>query len=113
MLPDSHPSQNAFNINVLDAQALDTPDGLATALRTIQAVCHRGGSEIAGMVSELDSRPYLLEYIISGALRLPVGPCALLALIALPSSAREGGTQEALKVDSRGVPHICNIGRDG
>lgn len=113
MLPGSHSSKNAFDINILDAQALDTQDGLATALRTIEAVCHRGESEIAEMVSELDSRPYILEYIISGALRFPVGPCALLTLIVLPSSAREGGTQETLKVDNRGVPHIRNIGRDG
>ena len=72
MLPGSHSSQHAFDINILDAQALDTPDGLATALRAIEAVCHRGDPEIVGMVEALNSRPFILEYIISGTLRVPI-----------------------------------------
>ena len=56
---------------MLDAQELDAPDGLGSALRTIEAVCHQGGDpEIAGMVAELESHSYILEYIVSGMLRL-------------------------------------------
>ena len=70
MPQDRYSSRGSFDISVLDTQALDASDGLGSALRTVEAVCHQGGDpEIAGMVVELDSRPYILEYIISGALR--------------------------------------------
>ena len=70
MPPDRSSSQDMFNISVLDAQALDTPDGLDSALRTIEAVCHQGGDpEIARMVAELEIHSFILEYIISGMLR--------------------------------------------
>jgi len=72
MPPNRYSSQDAFNMDVLDPQALDTPDGLATALRTIEAACYRGDPEIAGVVEALNSRSYLLEYIISGRLRVPI-----------------------------------------
>lgn len=67
MLPDLSSSQDTFDIDLLDPQVLDTPDGRAAALRVIEAVCHRGDPEIAGMVEVLNSRSYILEYIISGA----------------------------------------------
>jgi len=72
MPPDRYLSQDAFDMDMLDPQALDTPDGLATALRTIEAACHRGDHEIAEVVEALNSRSYILEYIISGRLRVPV-----------------------------------------
>ena len=68
-------SQGAFDMDILNPQALDTPDGLAAALRAIEAVCHRGDPEITGMVEALNSRPFILEYIISGTLRAPLARC--------------------------------------
>ena len=75
MAPDRSSPQNTFNLSLLDPQALDAPDGLV--LRAIETVCHGGNPEIAGIVDALNSGPYALEYIISGALRVPVVPCAL------------------------------------
>ncbi|KAF9642213.1 P-loop containing nucleoside triphosphate hydrolase protein, partial [Thelephora ganbajun] len=63
--PDRCSTQDALDTNMLDSQVLDTPDGLGTALRAIEAVCHRGDTEIAEMVAALDTRPYILEYVIS------------------------------------------------
>ena len=74
MPPDRHSSQDAFDIDMLDPRALEAPDGLNTALCAIEAVCHRSDPEIAEMVAALDSRPYILEYIISGTLRAPSSP---------------------------------------
>jgi len=74
--------QDAPDTNVLNPQVLDAPDGLATALRAIEAACHRGDSEIAGTVEVLNSRSYLLEYLISGTLRvLNIGSSTLPGLI--------------------------------
>ena len=61
-------------MNMLNPQTLDTPGGLATALRVIETVCHRGDPEISAMVEMLISRSYLLEYITSGTSRMAVGP---------------------------------------
>ena len=73
MPPDSHSSQDAaFDINIINPQALDTPGGLQNALRTIEAICHRGDPEISRMVEALGGRSYILEYIISGTFRMPV-----------------------------------------
>jgi hypothetical protein len=108
MAPDRHLSQGAFDINILNTPALDAPGGVQTALRAIEAVCHRGGLDIAGMVAVLDSRPYILEYIISGMLRAFVSPRALPALTISLSSAGGGGLREAFKMDSHGVPHFHN-----
>jgi len=108
MPPDRHSSRTAFDINILDSQTLDTADGLHTALRTIEAICHRGDPEIVEMVVALNSRSHILEYIISGALRVPTGSCVLPPPIILLSSAGGGGVREALEVDSFGVPHANN-----
>ena len=61
-------------MNMLNPQTLDTPGGLATALRAIEAVCHQGDPEIAEMVEMLNNHSYLLEYIISGTLHVAVDP---------------------------------------
>ena len=81
MPPDPHSSRDPFDMDILDPQVLDTPDGLTTALGAIEAVCNRGDPEIAEMIATLNSRPYILEYIISGTLRIPIGPYASPALI--------------------------------
>ena len=99
MPPDRYSSRDAFNINLLDPRALDAPDGFAPALHAIEAVCRQGDPEIAGIIEELDSRPYILEYIISGTLC----PCSLLCIASidhLPPSAGGRGLREALEVDS-------------
>ena len=113
MPPDRRSSQDAFDVTILDPQALDAPDGFTAALHAIEAVCYRGDPDIAEMVAALNSRAYILEYIISGALRTTVDPCALPALIILLSSTRGGGIREALEVDSHRVPHIHNVEYNG
>jgi hypothetical protein len=106
MPPGRYSSQGAFDIEILNPQALHTPDGLQTALRAIEAVCYRDDPKIAGMVEALNSHSYLLEYIISGKLVVPKNPRTLLALIHLPSSVGGGGVREVLKVDNHGISHI-------
>jgi len=73
MPPDRSSSRDAFNISLFDLRALDTPDGLAATLRKIEAVCHRGDPGIARVIEVLNSRSCILEYIISGALRVSAG----------------------------------------
>ena len=68
-------SQGAFDVDILNPQVLDTPDGFAAALRAIEAICHQGDHEIAGMVEALNSRPFILEYIISGTLSMSLSYC--------------------------------------
>ena len=114
MPPDSHSSQDAaFDINIIGPQALDTPGGLQNALRTIETICYRGDPEISRMVEALNGRSYILEYIISGTLRMPVGPCTFPALIVSPSSIGGRGVHQVLKVDNCRVPRIHNITNDG
>ena len=103
MPPGRYSSQGAFDIEVLDPQAIRTSDGLRTALHAIEAVCYRGDPKIAGMIEALNSQSYLLEYIISGMLCMPR---TLPALILLPSSVGEWGVREVLKVDNCGISHI-------
>ena len=68
MSQDRDSSQDVFYIDMLDPRALDIPDELDAALRAIGATCHRDDPEIAEMVVALDSRPHILEYIISSTL---------------------------------------------
>ena len=106
MSPGRYSSQGAFEVEMLNPEVLHTPDGLQTALRAIEAVCYRGDPKIAGIVEALSSHSYLLEYIISGASRMPIGPRALPALIPLPSSVGGGGVREVLKVDNCRISHV-------
>jgi len=114
MPPDRHSSRDAFYIDMLDPGVLDTPDGLNTTLRAIEAVCYRGSDfKIVEMVAALDSRPYLLEYIVSSMLRVSAPtPRLLLALIILPSSAWGRGLRETLGVDTYRISQIYNAKRD-
>jgi hypothetical protein len=112
MPPDNRSPQDAFNINILDPQALDTPGGLQNALRTIEAVCYQGDPEITRMVEALSDRSYILEYIISGALRMPIGLCTLPTLIISPSSVGGRGICEALKLDDYTVSQFRNARSD-
>jgi len=107
MPQDRRSSQDAFWIDMLDPRVLVIPDGLDAALRTIGATCHRSDPEIAEMVAALDSRPHILEYIISSTLRVPApGHCLLPELIVSLSSARGGGLREALEVDTCRISQI-------
>jgi len=114
MPPDSHsPQDAAFDINIIDPQALDTPGGLQNALRTIEAICYRGDPEISRMVEALGGRSYILEYIISGTLHMPMGPCTFPALTISSSSVGGRGIHQVLKVDSCRVSWIRNVTNDG
>lgn len=114
MPPDSHSSHCAFDIGMLDPRVLDTPDELYAALRAIEGVCHRSGPEIARIVSALISRPYILEYIISGTLHaLVVGYRALPVPIISFSSGGRTCVRETLGVGAFGVPHTYNSQHDG
>ena len=112
MPPDRYSSQDGFDITLLDSQVLESPDRLATALRVIEGVCYRGDPEMAEMIAALNSRSYILEYIISGTLRVPIDPSPSPALITLPSSAGARGIREALEVDGHKVSHIHNAKYD-
>ena len=113
-MPPGRSSFHAFDINILDQRALDTPDGLDIALRAIEAVCHQGDPGIAGMVAALSSHSHTLEYILSGMLYLAaIGPCASPALTVPPSSAGGGGIRETLEVDRYRVSHTRNAKYDG
>ena len=71
MPPDLRSSKQTFDIGLFDAEALDSPEGLKTALRSVESVCFQADTEIAEMVSALSSRSHVLEFIFSGALRVP------------------------------------------
>jgi len=70
MPPDLRSSKQAFDISLLDVGALDSPDGLNTALRSVATACFQADPAIAGMVAALNSRSHVLEYIFSGTLRV-------------------------------------------
>jgi len=70
MPPDLRSSKQAFDISLLDVGALDSPDGLKTALRSVATACFQADPAIAGMVMALNSRSHVLEYIFSGTLRV-------------------------------------------
>lgn len=81
MPPNRHSPQDTFDINMFDSRILYTSDGLDSALRSIEEACHQGEPLIGGTVAALDSRPHLLEYMISGTSRTPISPRALPVLI--------------------------------
>ena len=66
MPQDPSPSQDVFDFDLFSPRALEAPDGLKTALRTVEAVCRRGDSEITAMVATLNDHSHILEYVISG-----------------------------------------------
>lgn len=101
---DRHSSQSTFDISLLDSQALDTPEGLAIALRAIETICYRGDPGIAGMVTILNNRSYLLEYIISGTLHVTAGRCMLPALMLLHLVLEEGAYKKLSKWIITGFP---------
>jgi hypothetical protein len=72
MAPNRTSFQRPFNTNLLEPDALGAPDGLKTALSSIESVCHRDDTSIMEMVVGLSSRPHILEYIFSSTLCMPV-----------------------------------------
>jgi len=91
MPPDRRPSEQKFDISLLDVGVLDSPGGLQTALRSIETLCFQADTAIAGMVTALSSRSHVLEYVFSGALHVPAAVYELPRPIALfPSVGREG-----------------------
>ena len=113
MPPDRNSSRDAFDINKLDLQALDTSDGLGAALRLIRSACYRGDPGIAGMVAALNSHTYLFEYLISGTLCISIAPGASRTPVILPSSTRRGRVREAPEMDSDRISHTHNAEFNG
>ena len=90
MPPGRYSSQYVFNIEMLNPRTLYRSGGPSAALREIESICYRGDPGTAKMVEALGSRPYLLEYIISGTLSASVRLCTLPTLIILSSSVGGG-----------------------
>lgn len=67
-----NPSEQSFDINILQPGVLVTPGGLRTALDAIQRICYRDDSSIIEMVEGLSCRSNVLEYILSGTSRASV-----------------------------------------
>ena len=72
MPPNRTSSRRTFNTSLLEPEALSAPGGLQAVLGFINKVCYSNDFSVMEMVGELNGRPYLLEYIFSGALRMPV-----------------------------------------
>ena len=70
MPQDRSSSEETFDISLLDAEALNSPGGLESALRSIETVCFQADIAITGMVMGLSSRSHILEYVFSGMLSL-------------------------------------------
>ena len=92
MAPNRASSQQTFNTNLLEPDALGAPDGLQTALGSIERVCYHDDSSIMEMVVGLSARPHTLEYILSSTLCMPVILAGLMkqnAPVALDGQAYE------------------------
>jgi len=61
-------------VYLLKPEVLVVPDGLKTALGSIERVCYHDDSSIMDMILELSSRPHVLEYILSSTLRMLAVP---------------------------------------
>jgi len=72
MPPDRTSSEQSFNIDLLEPEALAAPGGLQTALGSIQKVCYRDDVSIAEMIMGLSRHPHVLEYVFSGTSYIPV-----------------------------------------
>ena len=96
MAQDLRSSKQTFDIGLLDVVALDSPDGLETALRSIESVCFQADPAIVEMVMALSSRSHVLEYIFSGMLRVPAAPCEFPVPTCLFVSVGRGGIREAI-----------------
>ena len=67
-MPDHSSSHRSVEASLLKPEVLVVPDGLKTALRAIERVCHHDDSSIMDMILGLSSRPHVLEYILSSTL---------------------------------------------
>lgn len=110
MPPDHRSSRDAFDASILESQALESPEGITHALRAIDTACQRGGPEVELVIAALNSRPYLLEYMISGTLIEP--PASQTLIVLLSSSAREN-IQDISEVGLGRVPYFHNAECDG
>ena len=105
----SSEDKDAFLISALDPQALNNPEGVDCAFRTIETMCHQGDPEVARVVAVLISRPYLLEYIFSGTSSPLIRPCVLQVIMVFLSSIGEEGVRGTPEVGIGRVPHIRNV----
>ncbi|KAF9650756.1 hypothetical protein BDM02DRAFT_3267781 [Thelephora ganbajun] len=65
MPPNRTSTQQNFNTDLPEREALVAPGGLPTALDWVERVCYHGDSSIMEMIVKLNSRPHILEYILS------------------------------------------------
>ena len=79
MPPDNRSSTDAFGVDPLDQLALNTQEGVDSAIGTIETTCRlQGDPGVARVVTVLHSRPRLLEYVVSGTLSVLIRPHVLL-----------------------------------
>lgn len=78
MPPKRTSSEQSFNIDLLEPEALVAPGGLQTALGSIQTVCYGDDSSILEMIVGLNRHPHILEYIFSGTLCILVASMGLM-----------------------------------
>jgi len=65
MPPKRTSSHRTFNTSLLEPRALVSSGGLQVALRSIKTVCNDDDSSVMEVIVELNSRPHVLEYILS------------------------------------------------
>ncbi|KAF9642477.1 hypothetical protein BDM02DRAFT_3193153 [Thelephora ganbajun] len=65
MPPNRTSTQQSLNTDLLEWEALVAPGGLPTALDWVERVCYHDDSSIMEMIVKLNSRPHILEYILS------------------------------------------------
>jgi len=82
MPPKRTSSEQSFNIDLLEPEALVAPSGLQTALDSIQRICYGDDSSILDMIVALNCRPHILEYIFSGTLCIRGASMGLMEQIA-------------------------------
>jgi len=63
-----HSSHQSVEASLLKPEVLVVPDGLKTALGSIERVFYHDDSSIVDMILGLSSRPHVLEYILSSTL---------------------------------------------
>ena len=74
MPPNRTSSQQIFNADLLEPEALAAPGGFHAALDSIENACYHDDPSIAEIIVGLSDRPHILEYIFSGMLCMPVVP---------------------------------------
>jgi len=72
MPPKRTSSHRTFNTSLLEPKALVSLGGLQAALGSVKTACYNDDSSIMEVIVELNSRPHVLEYILSSTSQAPV-----------------------------------------